>query len=431
MLSGEMLRGFRSPNWMRGLLALTAVLTAGGLAACGSSDSGGSFTEAARNPSVSQTPPSSGCGSYDATAVKDPDGVVAALPETVAAGYTGYQDPVSKSPWQNWKPKGEPPYDVGVAWGQLSTDFQIKMTQNIVKTLKSSPLVGGVDLKTNGSNLDVAQQLQILNQMIDRHPDLIILQEVQPGAMQAAVDRAGRANIPVVVPYDHQPSKSAVNVTLNVWNGSALAASSMVRQMKGKGNFLWMHTIAGVGFENQSTDGVKTVLKNCPDIKVAGEGYGEFTIAGAKTQTLKLLATHPETIDAAYESSSMAPGVMSAFEQSGRPMPLVVDRDAMKGSVGFWRQNKDGYHGLGTGLDPSNFGHVSANVALRMLEGQGVKLTDILGQTPFITEKNLEQWAKPDYSLKTPGAANGPAGSFATDEQLNAYFANGSAPKSK
>ena len=428
-----MLREIRPRQWRGGLICVAMVAASIGVAACGSSSgsSGGSFTAAAGAPYVSQTPPKSGCGSFDMPAVKDPDDVVAGLPKSTAAAYRGFQEPVSKSPWQSWKPKSGPPYSVGVVWGQLTTDFQITATKNVVKRLKESPLVGDVSLKTTGSNFDIAQELQLFNDMINRHPDIIILEELQPAAFEAAIDRAARLNIPVIVPLDHMESKNAVGVQYNLFSTSALASSMMVRQMGGKGNIFWMHALAGVGFENQAAAGVKDVLKNCPDVKLLGEGYGAFTVAGAKTETLKLLATHPQKIDAVYSTSNMAPGIMSAFEQSGRPMPLVVDKDAMKGSLGFWLNNKDKYHGIAMGFDAANFGSISANVALRMLEGQGVKLTDILGDSPFIPEQNLGKWTTKDAGLSTPGEATGPPGNFATDEQLNAYFVNGSAPKSK
>src|SRR3954469_14978032 len=94
------------------LLAAAAVL---GLAACGggsTTTTAGSSTSQGGAEQVSSTTPENGCGSVNLPAVKDPDGVVAQLPAENRAAYRGYPYVVHKSPWADWRPKGEPPYRV-------------------------------------------------------------------------------------------------------------------------------------------------------------------------------------------------------------------------------------------------------------------------------------------------------------------------------
>ena len=393
------------------------------LAACGkSSDSGGGSTGIGTGKVASATPPASGCGSYEAPTVKDPDGVVAALPKALKDRYAGYPYTVRKSAWSDWKPKHGPPYKVGVQWAQLSTDFQVQVSQRLVKELKKNPDISDVTFQSTGSNLDVPQQLQQTQALIRSEPDIIILEELQPGAFEPLVEAAGKRGIPVIVPVDSLNSKYAVNVNYNIWNGPAAAASVVVRQMGGKGNMLMAHAIPGTGADTAAFDAYDKILKNCPNIKRAGEVYGNFVVSTAKSETLKFLATHPEQIDGALQTAVMAPGIIDAFKQTGRPVPIVQDVTMMKASAAYWLQNRDEYKGAGMGFAVADFAQDVAAVAGRMLAGDGVTMTDILGDAPVVTDANLDEWADPSWTERTPGVALGPKDGYLTPADLNAFF---------
>src|SRR5690242_8294521 len=103
-------------------LGLVGLLTAAVvLSACGkSSSSTAAAGDASRAVSIASPP--SGCGSFSAPTVADPNGVLAALPSAQRQLYAGYPFTVRKSAWVGWKPKHGPPYTVGVQWGAITTD---------------------------------------------------------------------------------------------------------------------------------------------------------------------------------------------------------------------------------------------------------------------------------------------------------------------
>ena len=76
------------------------------------------------------------------------------------ADFPGSTVKVVKSRWANWKPAHPGPYKVAVSWGQLVSDFQVQIVDNLKKDLGQTPGVGTVDVRTTGNNLDIAQQLQ-------------------------------------------------------------------------------------------------------------------------------------------------------------------------------------------------------------------------------------------------------------------------------
>jgi ribose transport system substrate-binding protein len=408
----------------RSLLVATclAALTCG-LTACGGSVQSSGSAAGATTADVPVAPPTSGCGSFTAPAVKDPDGVVAALPADLRSLYAGYPYTVARSAWADWKPKHDPPYTVGVQWAQLSTDFQVQVSKGVVDALKRNPDIGDVLFQSTGSNLDVGQQLAQMRAMLLKNPDLIILEELQPNAFEGVIEQAGKRGIPVIVPVDSIPSKYAVNVNYNVWKQPAASASVLVRQIGGQGNVLQVRSIPGVGADEAAADAYKEILSHCPGIKAVGTVYGNFVVATAKSETLKFLATHPQPIAGVLQTAVMAPGILSAFAQSGRPVPPVQDVTMMKASSAYWLQHEPEYQGVGMGFGVTDFAQTVADIAGRMLAGDGMTTTDVVGDAPVVTDANLKDWSDPAWTDQTPGVAPGPPGSYLKPGQLDAFFA--------
>jgi ribose transport system substrate-binding protein len=202
-----------------------------------------------------------------------------------------------------------------------------------------------------------------------------------------------------------------------------------MRLIGGKGNILLVHGLVGITVDNEASAAFAAVLKRCPQVKEIGNVTGSFSTATSKSQTLQFLSTHPQTIAGALQVASMAPGVMSAFQQSGRPVPVVNDIGNQEASLGYWRQHEKTYTGVGTGLGPNGIADAVADVALRTLEGQGPKLNTITAQLPLITDKNLDSWSQPSWNLRTVGTASGPNVPFMSDSYLDPMFNHPAVPK--
>ena len=400
-----------------------------GLSAC--SDGGSSSKGTGNKIVVSGEAPKSGCGSYDLKAPADPDGVVADIGGEYATGLRGYPSPVRKSAFSNWKPNHGPPYTVGIVWNQLTTPFQIASTEGIQKTLKSSPLVGDVLFSSTGAEADVGKEIQLMNSLLRKKPDIILLEPLTAPSFTKQLKQTAAADIPVLMVLDSYDSPHVVNVGGNNVLQAAQASSGMARLMGGKGRWLYVHAVPGSTPDVDSNTGLKAVLSNCPDLKKAGDVYGGYSPSQARSETLKYLGTNAAPVDGAFQVATMASGVMQAFEQAGREIPPVTDQGNTKGSLGYWINNKDSYSGIGTGLGGGAYGVALANIALRMLEGQGIKTNSVVQELPVIDEKTLDQWADPKWDLNTPGTSEGPPGAFGSDEFLDPLFNKPAPPKKK
>ncbi|UGS36158.1 substrate-binding domain-containing protein [Capillimicrobium parvum] len=406
-----------------------AVAGCGGGSSSGSGATAGTGSTGSTAEAVALTTPAAGCGSLPLPAVQDPDGVVAQLPADHQAAYKGYPYVVHKSPWADWKPKGEPPYKVGVAWGPSTAGFQVDMGKALVDRLKASPLVSDVEYRTMGADVNVPAQLANYNALVNEGVDIMIVEPLLAPPFLAPIKKAAEKGIPTVTVQTVADTPYAVNVSPNLTLANAEASARLLQMIGGKGNVLRVGGIPGVPSEIEADTAQKLVLKECPDVKDAGQVYGNFVSPNAKSETLKFLATHPTKIDGVLQSGTMTDGIMSAFQQTGRPMPIVADIGPTKGGVGYWINNRDSYQGVGTAFGPSALGTAGADVTLRMLEGQGPKTSNMVARIPLLTDENLDQWADKSWTLTTPGQPEGPPNSWFTDEYLDPFFANGAPPQ--
>jgi ribose transport system substrate-binding protein len=405
--------------------ALVAAVAALGLAACGGSSGGGG----ASGSDVALKEPASGCGSVPLPAVKDPDGVVAQLPAEQKAAFEGYPYTVHKSMWSNWKPTGPGPYDVGVVWGPSTAGFQVEMGNALQERLKSSPVVRSVDFRPMGDDVNIPIALANFNSFIAKGVDLIIAEPLLGPTFIPVAKKAAAAGIPVVTVQTSIDTPEVVNVSPNLSLAYAQSTARLLRIIGGKGNVLALRGIPGAPPDVEADAVWKRVLAQCPGVKRVGDVYGNFIDVNAKSETLKYLATHPKKIDGVIQAGTMTGGIMSAFQQSGRPMPVVDDVGPMKASTGYWLNHRGTYHGVGMAFGPKSMGSAGANVALRILEGQGPKLSNIIARMQILTEKNVDEWGDKSWTLTTPGQPEGPPNWFFTDDYIDPFFNRPATPK--
>ena len=138
---------------------------------------------------------------------------------------------------------------------------------------------------------------------------------------------------------------------------------------------------------------------------------------------LTFLSSHPGTVNGVFQVSDMAPGIFSAFQQLGKPVPPVDDIGAPAASLAYWRDNMSkGYKGSGAAIPAIKDGTYSMAAALAMLEGRGVKITDIPYSPPVITDANLSQWVKPSWTISTNALSDGPPSAIPINPLLDTYF---------
>ena len=118
----------------------------------------------------------------------------------------------------------------------------------------------------------------------------------------------------------------------------------------------------------------------------------------------------------------MAPGIFSAFSQVGRKVPPVADIGAPAASLAYWKEPEEGYVGTGVAIPPTKIGLYTMDTGLAMLEGRGVKITDVPFAPPTITNANLRPVGAAGWDHVTNALADGPANDVPINKLLDTYF---------
>ena len=402
--------------------------TSSGGAASGSSQStpGASSTTAASNV-VAGNPPSikegSACGLVPTSPPTDPSGFLSSAPANVQAGYNGFENPLVTSAWTNFKPKHGPPWNIGVFYDDVANDFNTTFLADL-----KTDLTADGKAKVNVTLYDTAaQDVSDLRSGVQQGVDLIIDSPLSAQAAGPVIQQAGAAGIPVVTQLSPVPGKYAVNVSFNTWLAGAQTSAYLANNLlHGKGNVLMVHGLPGVPLDVSEFAGAQAAFKQCPGIKIAGTITGGFSLPIAKTATLQFLATHPGQIDGVFQAGpQMSPGIIQAFQQTGRKVPPVIEIGALNGPLTYWKDNlSKGYDTVGIGLSPSASASATARVALGILEGKGPKVASFVASPSLILRSNLDQWATVPAPLTAPGSADGPPDNYLPDDYLSALWTN-------
>ena len=353
---------------------------------------------------------------------KDPNHVAATLTGAAKAALGGYPGTVYKSPWANFKPTHGPPWKIGMSNNEGNLNAQDIAVGLKAEAALNPGKVSSIVYTTPATPNDVTTQIQQMRSLVQQHVDFIISTLGSPTALNSVIDQAAKANIPTISLLGQSTDKNAVNLQPNPIQLGYFGAKGLLTAMGGKGNVLVVDGIPGLSIDTGILQGGLAVLKAC-HINVVGTLVGKFDPTIAKTQILTFLSAHPGAVNGVFQVSDMAPGVFSAFQQVGRPVPPVDDIGAPASSLAYWRDNESkGYKGSGVAIPAIKDGTYSMAAALAMLEGRGVKITDVPFAPPAITSANLDKWVLPGWTTSTNALANGPAGSVPYAKLINSYF---------
>lgn len=346
------------------------------------------------------------------------------LPADAQAGFEGYGSPVVASPFATFKPAHEKPFVIGYnnsfsgnAWraaalAQLESDVEKYKKLGLVK-----------DLIVTDSNGDISTQIQQMRSMIQRGVDLIISIPGSPTAMNGVIDEAFAAGIPVITLAAPVTTANAINVDTNGYLIGKTMALGLVQKLNGKGNILTIQGIPGTSGSELIKAGGEAVFKNCPDIKIVADLVGQWSNSTAQTAVLQQLSTNPTEIAGIWQQGSMFMGTINALEQAGRPIIPVTVGNPDQNALAYWHDNLDkGFSTVGSSNAPGAGMDVVFRTGMRVLLGQGLKVSNVVVRPPLITAETLKDWYKPDFTVNSTGVGEPPPGTWMSDSILDGYF---------
>jgi ribose transport system substrate-binding protein len=386
----------------------------------------GCATAAGNKPATSAAADDSlgACGTLSTTTPADADGVLAALPADAQKGYQAFPYAVAKSAWADSKALTTP-FKLGFVTLPGSAGFGNDVGDELVKRTKAGKADGTTDgnlVVSAMTSYNPSEQIQLFQQTVASGVNAILIFPLSGPAMVDAVNAAGAKGIPTIAVNNYIPSKYAINVLVNPYLNAMIPISNAIKIAKGKGDMLMVNGIQGDTNTSIASAGLTEMLKGCPNLNLAGQVDGGYSVGGAKAAVQKFLASHPGPISVAGQTGVMGAGVVAAFQQTGRPVPVVSFSGLQAAESGYWAANvKKGYSTSGSMTNGVKIADVVYDVAIKTLQGQGPKIDSFAFYPTIVTDKTVAATAPAGADINAAGESVYP-GTFVSDTLLNEFF---------
>ncbi|WP_300613072.1 substrate-binding domain-containing protein [Trebonia sp.] len=403
-------------------LGLGGALLLAAATACSSSSSTTTAPSSSSSPTASASSASAltgSCGTIPDIAYNDQSGLVASL-GSYAANYDGFDGTIYKSPWSTWKGlTGK--IKVGILIDGLSNGFQPVLESSLESDLQA---YGYSTIALVPSSASVTDQLQGYQTLLNDGVNMIIAQAQSPTAYNSLIDKAAKEGIPTIGVLNEIADANAVNVVPNSVLGGMKLAQFVVQQAKGKGLVLFLHGIPGVPIDTDTANGANDVLKLCPQITTNESIVTQFEASIAKQQVLSYLNTHPQPVAGVITAGPFTSGVIEAFEQAGRTVPVITNNGLDDGGLAYWLQHESTFDGVALANTPNGLAYAASVVAHKMLIGDGVKINTLAIDPPLATSADLTQYVdvSSSWTINSAGTAIGPPSAYVSGAYIDSIF---------
>jgi len=366
------------------------------------------------------------CGTSVRVGPKNPDGIYHTLSSNLKTIYQSFPGTLSVSPWATKKITAKPPWKIGyIAFAitnQYNADVLTGLKQQFAVAKKEGLVKGSLYTNIPATYADSTPEEQIaaIQQMVREGVNAIILLPVDSVSETPAMNAAGKAGVPVIL-ADTPPAPGSV-YAVAAWSQNQIQADAGALGIIKSGNIIMVKGIAGNENDVVLYDQAIADLRDCPNIHVAAKLYGQWDEGTAKTVVTEYLTSHFTPIAGAIQDGGMMAGVIEAFQAEGKTVPTIADGECYAGDLSWWLAHKATYHTVGGCFNGFQGSFTYFDVALRVLDNKGPKLSVLEMPTFAITNANIATYARPGLSLTSSAEVDGPKTAWCDDSCLNKYF---------
>ncbi len=195
-----------------------------------------------------------------------------------------------------------------------------------------------VDVLWNGtaSETDYSRQIQIVDSMIARHVDGLAIAAQDRTAMNASLDRAAAAGIPVTV-FDSgvDSTRYMTFLATNNYEAGQMAARKLAELLHGRGTIaVVLHAPGSRSTMDREQGFFDTMAKEFPRTAVVARQYGMSERAKAMAAAENMLTAHPDLNGMFASSEPSSVGAAQAIKERGLSGKIrFVAFDASEGLV--------------------------------------------------------------------------------------------------
>ena len=307
----------------------------------------------------------------------------------------------------------------------MGNPWRVTMNAELERLVEGAIEAGDVaELVVADSNGDATQQISQIRSFVDRGCDIITTIAGSSTALNAAIDDAFAAGVPVVTTAGAVTTPNAVNVmhNQNLWGYDM--GRGIAEALPEGGNVLQVEGISGHPLVQQENAGFDEAMAESEDLAPVRKISGEWTASTTKAAVLQALATTPQPIDAVWTTGSETRVIVEAFEQAGRPVPLVtgtITGDAL----GYWKEHPDTFRFYGGEVSPHVAAQNAFRVGMRLLSGQKPVVGTIIAPMPTIAQADLPDWYQPCMTPDSSALFPIPPENPFPEEMMDGYFTGG------
>jgi ribose transport system substrate-binding protein len=251
---------------------------------------------------------------------------------------------------------------------------------------------------------NVKQQTDLVEEGIKAKRDAFIFSPVDIKAMVPSVEKVAAAGIPLVNVGDKLAGGTSLAFVGSDDYGIALeTARTLFKAMDGKGNLVILEGPPNVPTAVTRLNGFKEALKDYPNIKVVMSKSANYArpVALDLFKTMLKVASAPQVDGVLAANDAMAYGVIEAYKDAKKKLPLIVGINASKEAVDFIKAGdmlaSGDYNGLIEGC-------LGAEIAIRALHKQESP-KEIMAKTSVVTKSNAADYETPVERRKCPTLA--------------------------
>jgi ribose transport system substrate-binding protein len=238
---------------------------------------------------------------------------------------------------QTTKYKKNPPWTIGYADASMSNSWRVFAWQYLQYGAAKYP----VKIIHTNANDSIPKQISDIENLLARNVDCMIVSATSDHALNPAITVASK-KVPVVI---QERSVTTPNYTsfasLDAVKMGQLQAQAVANALHGTGNVVILEGVAGSGPVVQSLQGMRSVLKKYPGIKVLSTQYTDWSPDKGKTIMENQLQAFPK-IDAVLSDSGLQnTGAFEAVKAEGRLQQIKAwSGDSVQSWIRIVNQNK-------------------------------------------------------------------------------------------
>ena len=230
----------------------------------------------------------------------------------------------------------------------------------------------GVEIEWNGAPMetDYSRQIQIVDSMIARHVDGLVVAAADRTALVQPLDRAAKAGVPVVVFDSGLDSTNYVTfIATNNFNAGQMAARKLAEMVHGKGKVaVVMHAPGSASTMERERGFDEVMAKEFPTIEVVARQFGMSDRAKSRSAAENMLAAHPDLNGMFASSEPSSVGASLAIKSRG--LADQVWMVAFDSSDGMIEDLKSGAIDAMVVQDPFKIGYDGVKTLVEFLNGK-------------------------------------------------------------